>query len=179
MRSIRLFMATCGHESAKGQYRQELLRENGTTGKKYAKTERGAGYIQLTWRDAQMKFLSYVPDAFSGIDTSTHIADNYPWEAAGWFWSSTAACKTAAGSLNDYVVRHGDGKGVFLITQYYVNWGYFPNAVKMKEQGLQNGTTNWQIKREQYKDENGVTKEQNVLFVNGEKISIAPDGWQD
>ena len=49
MDSIILFLATCGHESAKGANLLEKLNNDGTTKGNYDKNERGAGYIQITW----------------------------------------------------------------------------------------------------------------------------------
>ncbi|MPM61960.1 hypothetical protein SDC9_108824 [bioreactor metagenome] len=60
-------------------------------------------------------------DDFSGADTATYISENYALESALWFWISEKAKSTSVGSLNDYVETYGSGKGVFLITQYYVN----------------------------------------------------------
>jgi hypothetical protein len=112
MRSIRLFMATCAHESGKGSIGAlEGLNKDGTTVGKYKSEERGAGHIQITWDATHRKFLQTIPDSFSGVNTAEYIAENYPWEAAGWFWSSPEAKTAGRVSLNEYIVKYGDSKG--------------------------------------------------------------------
>jgi len=121
MRSIRLFMATCGHESRLGSASLEGLTVDGTTlGNHVDIRHRGAGYIQLTGQVAHQNFLRSVNSSFTGTNTAVHISQNYPWEAAMWYWSSTVARNTAFGSINDYVVRFGDALNIFLLTQLFV-----------------------------------------------------------
>lgn len=162
--SIMLFMATCGHESGKGIYNIEQGDNTYFDKKDYKITERGAGYIQITWKNMHLKFLQSVKDDFKGIDTATYIAKNYPWEAAGWFWSNSEAKNTPAGSLNDYVIKYGDSKGVFLITQYYING--WPNEFNKVVSNIRDGNVAWEIK-------NG------KLYVENKEICRAPNGWED
>ncbi|OPZ89759.1 MAG: tRNA nuclease WapA precursor [Firmicutes bacterium ADurb.Bin419] len=117
--SIALFMATMAEESGWGKYTIEQGSDSYFAGKKYGKNGRGAGYIQITWRDTHLKFLKSMGDNFSGADTAQYIADHYPMEAAAWFWSNEA--KTGEGNLNAYVNKNGSNLGIFLITQYFVN----------------------------------------------------------
>lgn len=54
---------------------------------------RGSGYIHLTGRDNYTNFYLHLKK--EGIDDTDvlskgylHVSENYPWEAAGWFWST-------------------------------------------------------------------------------------------
>jgi len=169
MRSIRLFMATCAHESSFGKDKLEKLNANGSVaGSGYSPNDRGAGYIQLTHRSTHLSFLNSVSDSFTGEKTAEYIANNYPWEAAGWFWSSTTAKAVSAEklSLNDYVVKWGDSKGVYLITQYYVNGGW-PSELKQADaEKIRSGTISWSV------------NSSNKLIVNGKDVGNAPTGWR-
>ncbi|EXG85260.1 putative chitinase [Clostridium sp. ASBs410] len=165
MDSIILFLATCGHESGKGAVALEKLNANGTTVGNYKTTERGAGYIQITWEDTHKKFLKTVNDSFSGSNTATYIAQNYPWEAAAWFWSSTEAKSTTVGSLNDYAANYASSEGVFLVTQYLVN-GWPSGLTNDVAAIIRDGKVSWEIK-------NG------RLFVDEKDVSKAPIGWDD
>ena len=112
-----------------------------------------------------LKFLKTVNDSFNGADTSTYIAENYPWEAAGWFWSSIDA-KTAGGvSLNEYVTKYGNSKGVFLVTQYLVN-GWPSKLANDTAVNIRDQKVSWKI-------------ESGILFVNGQDVCVAPIGWED
>jgi RHS repeat-associated protein len=117
--SIALFMATMAEESGWGTKTIEGGSDVYFAEKKYKKTERGAGYIQITWRDTHLEFLKSIGDNFTGANTAKYISENYPMEAAAWFWSNAA--KTGEGNLNTYVKKNGGSLGIFLITQYFVN----------------------------------------------------------
>jgi hypothetical protein len=170
MRSIRLFMATCGHESAKGKNSIETGSDSYFISNGYTRETRGAGYIQITHKETHKKFLESVNDSFDGADTATYIAENYPWEAAGWFWSATDAKSTSAGSLNDYTVKYGDSLNVFLIIQFFVNgWPRRYNVSPREDMpnnyatDIRDGKTPWSISN-------------NILTVYGENFT-APNGW--
>lgn len=163
--SIRLFLATCGHESGKGLSMLELLNSDGSTVGRYFPEQRGAGYIQITWRDTHLEFLKSVGDGFNGEDTATYIAQNYPWEAAGWFWSSTKAKKAGKVSLNEYVAKYGDSEGVYFVTQCFVN-GWPDGLSQDTAVAIRDGKVSWEVK-------NG------KLYVDGKKICNEPRGWQD
>jgi hypothetical protein len=117
--SIAFFMATMAEESGRSKYSYEIRSDFSKSS--YNSNDRGAGYIQITHRETHLAFLKSMGDDFSGADTATYISENYALESALWFWSSEKAKSTSVGSLNDYVETYGSGKGVFLITQYYVN----------------------------------------------------------
>ena len=117
--SIALFMATMAEESGWGKNTIEQGSDAYFAKKKYGKNGRGAGYIQITWSDTHLEFLKTMKDDFSGKNTAKHISDNYPMEAAAWFWSNEE--KTGDGNLNAYVKKNGGSLGIFLITQYFVN----------------------------------------------------------
>lgn len=169
MRSIRLFMATCAHESGKGTNGAlEKLKKDGTTVGRYKPTERGAGYIQITWKDKHKQFLASIPDSFSGTDTATYIAENYPWEAAAWFWTSKKAKtmgKDIKRPLNKYVVKYGDSKDIYLLIQYAVN-GWPDDLPEGMDDKIRNGEVEWKVK-------NG------RLYVEGIDICKAPNGWNN
>lgn len=168
MRSIRLFMATCAHESGKGTSKlengtEDYFRRNG-----YTSYTRGAGYIQLTGKDLHKKLLATIPDSFSGADTATYIAENYPWEAAAWFWTSKEAKpigKENQISLNEYVLKYGDSKDIYLLTQYAVN-GWPDDLDNGTIARIKHGEIEWEIK-------NG------KLYVEGKDICRAPNGWDN
>ena len=165
--SVRLFMDTCAHESAKGTIALEMLNSNGTTVGNYQPTERGAGYIQLTWRKTHLDFLATIPDPFSGVYTATYIAQTYPWQAAAWFWSSAAAkgIGTPTVSLNEYAMKYGDSIGVYLNTQYAVNgWVGSPSNVILSD--IRDGKKTFSVS-------NG------RVLVNGADVGRAPNGWND
>ena len=161
MRSIRLFMATCGHESNKGRSTIEDINNDGTTVGAYTPNERGAGYIQITWRNTHLEFLKSVEDSTTVSNTAKYIAETYPWEAAGWFWSVSKM--TGKDNLNNYVVAYGDSINVFLITQYFVN-GWAKGLNNDIAASIRAGNEQWEIKN-------------NQLFVNDKSICTAPNGW--
>jgi hypothetical protein len=163
--SKTLFLATCGHESGKGLNSLERLNKDGTTAGKYEKNERGAGYIQITWEDTHRQFLKTVNDSFDGKDTATYISEKYPWEAAGWFWSTKEAKSAGNTSLNKYVDKYGSSKGVFLITQYLVN-GWPEGLTNEAAINIRDGKVSWKI-------------EDGKLNVNNQPICNAPNGWTD
>jgi hypothetical protein len=165
MNSIRLFLATCAQESGKGFRSLERLNLDGSTVGEYSVEERGAGYIQLTWRKAHLDFLKSVDDPFDEIDTANYISINYPWEATAWFWSSEEAKNTTDGSLNNYSAKYGDSKGVFLITQYYTN-SWADGLTKEIASDIRDGKVQWEIAG-------------NKLYVNGQEIANAPRDWED
>ena len=63
--------------------------------------------------------IAYMGDGFSGADTVTYIAKNYPWEASAYGWAVKAYGDKV--NLRNYVNEHGGSKEVFLITQYFIN----------------------------------------------------------
>ena len=131
LNSIRLFFATCGHESGKGRTRLEQLNADGSTVGDYSPNERGAGYIQITHRNTHLAFLASIGDSFIGENTAEYIAQNYPWEAAAWFWTSTRFANIRPSlrlwpdiTLDMFTRELGDSLSIFLLTQYAVNgWG--------------------------------------------------------
>jgi hypothetical protein len=179
MRSIRLFFATCAHESRFGANALELLNLDGTVaGVGYGVNDRGAGYIQLTGRDLHLLFLDSdkIKDRFIDTNTAQHIATNYPWQAAAWYWSSREAKTIVGHSINDYVVRHGDSLGVYLITQHYVG-GVNLGIPQEQAVGIRDGTlNNWDVKAVK-KIINGREVWVDRLFINGVETQNAPQGW--
>ncbi len=97
---IRHFISQCMKESGLGQWTTELydgdqveyftyMYENdsglGNTEPGDGYRYRGAGYIQVTGRDNYRAFANDIgdQDIMQGAD---YVAQNYPWEAAGFWW---------------------------------------------------------------------------------------------
>jgi hypothetical protein len=165
MASIRLFFVICAHESNFGKDPLEKGTDSYFVNKSYGKNERGAGAIHLTNKDAHKKFLNSIGDGFSGNDTASYIANNYMWESAAWFWTSTDAKAVSSSkiSLNDYVVKYGDSKGVYLITQYYFVGmpGDLAQDVAVR---IRDDTISWNISGGR-------------LYAGGNNICTGPAGW--
>lgn len=163
--SIAMFMATMASESGWGAATLEIGTDSYFASKGYDRYQRGAGFIQLTGRAAHLNFLKSMGDSFSGQDTATYIAKNYPMEASAWFWSNAA--KTGMGNLNAYVEEYGAGENVFLATQYFVNG--FPSAQKYPTFGNDLGAiragADFKI-------------EGNKLYVNGKTYPVFIN-WQE
>lgn len=135
---------------------------NGNTIGDYEWWERGAGYIQLTGREEQERFLADMGDSFAEKDKATYIGNNYPIEAAVWYWTNVG--KTGEGNLNAYVEKNGASEGMFLVTQYFVNGyvdGIDDTLRSIKEGGSY--TTNLN---------------QNKLSANGKEFPL-PNGWEE
>jgi len=174
IRSIRLFMATCAHESGLGQWRIENLPLPSWT--QYSIHERGAGYIQLTWRNTHLRFLQSVNDNFNGNNTAEYIANNYVWEAAVWFWAVgpygsnlRPSVRPNPNNLNNFAITHGDSLRIFILTQYAVNgWGNVDNRQPPSDEAtlaILNGA--------------GIRIENNSLNVDGFGSFRLPIGWAD
>ena len=165
MASIRLFFATCAHESRFGKAPLEEGSDAYFASKSYGKNGRGAGMIHLTYREAHMNFLKSIGNSFSDSDTASYIANNYCWESAAWFWTSTDAKALSSDrlSFNDYILKYGDSKGVYLITQYYVV-GMPKELPQDVAVGIRDGTINWNITGGR-------------LYAAGNNICEAPNGW--
>lgn len=125
-------------------------------------TERGAGYIQITWRDTHLEFLNAMGDSFNGDNTADYIAQNYPIEAFVWYW--TNADKTSMHSLNVYVEQYGASKEIFLITQYFVN-GY-KTGIDTSLAAIRNGASY------------SIDTKKNTLTVGNNTFNL-PIGWDD
>ncbi|UOO37196.1 hypothetical protein IZU99_08005 [Oscillospiraceae bacterium CM] len=113
LEQVQYFLAVCLHESrlalteagwcSESYVRQYCKKyEPGTTGgKNLGNTQvgdgylfRGAGFIQLTGRYNYQKFSNYLIEKFGISDPNimklgaNHIAANYAWEVAGYYWST-------------------------------------------------------------------------------------------
>lgn len=106
--SLRHFLAQCSVESGCGEvlvekhsskfpspeeyFRSRDFKEyNNVPGSPAAENDgakyRGAGYIQITWKDAYYKFAKYIGDDDILYKGCEYVAEHYPWESAGWFWT--------------------------------------------------------------------------------------------
>ena len=106
--SLRHFLSQCSVESGCGEvliekhsskfpsaeeyFRSRDLKEyNNVPGSPATENDgakyRGAGYIQITWKDAYYKFAKYIGDDEILNRGCEYVAGNYAWESAGWFWT--------------------------------------------------------------------------------------------
>ena len=178
--SIRLFMATCGHESARGS----LVIEEGDSayfaGNGYDRRTRGAGYIQVTHNSNQIRFLrsGNINDNFGtpngSEDTAGYIAAHYPWEAAAWFWKEHQV--QDGFRLDEYVRTYGDSLGVFFITQCWVNgWpsGFNGRNIPNVTFDVRDSNIPWEVRNQRLYIHNASTGNIDRF------VSRAPNGWDD
>jgi len=124
--SVVMFLATAAHESGLGRARLEEGPDSHFANHGYDRYSRGAGYFQLTHSDMHLRFLRAMGDDFDGHDTATHIAENYPWVSAAWFWTNGTNI-----DLNTYASQHGTYEHIFLVTQYFVHGFPYGNNIAM------------------------------------------------
>lgn len=129
---IKHFLAQVSHESGAGQYKVELGDSNylkylegrkdlGNTtpgdGLKY----RGAGYIQLTGKSNYQKFANAMGDQ-RVMEGYRYVADNYAWEAAGYYWNNRNINATVdnGGTVEDVTRKvNGGTNGLQSRKNYY------------------------------------------------------------
>ena len=141
---------------------------NGNAVADYEWWERGAGYIQVTGKEAQEEFLREIGEDTSKItdeERVNHIANNYATEISVWYWACSA--KSSKGNLNAYLEAYGASDEIFLITQYFVN-GYGDDAAL---QAIRKGEVTY--------DTDITTKELIVHWASGDKRYKLPNGWKD
>lgn len=124
--SIRHFLAQCSVESGCGEILverygrgypspeeyfssrdfDELNNVHGSPAKKNDGAKyRGAGYIQLTWKENYYKFAQYIGDDDILNKGYSYVAINYPWESAGWYWSELKKINTKIKEEPDISVK--------------------------------------------------------------------------
>ena len=124
--SIRHFLAQCSVESGCGEILvekygkgypspeeyfssrdfDELNNVHGSPAKKNDGAKyRGAGYIQLTWKENYYKFAKYIGDDDILNKGYSYVAINYPWESAGWYWSELKKINTKIKEEPDISVK--------------------------------------------------------------------------
>lgn len=101
---IAHFIGQCSVESRCGSWLTEYGGEEYLSQKEYYPYY-GAGYIQLTWEENYSRF-AYAMDDKNIMIGPQYVANNYAWEAAGWFWDQNG--------INDLV---DNGSSVYEITQ--------------------------------------------------------------
>ncbi|WP_271396530.1 peptidoglycan DD-metalloendopeptidase family protein [Salinicoccus roseus] len=90
------FISQCSHESAAGRYREEIasgeayegMEEIGNTEPGDGPKFKGGGYIQLTGRYNYTRFSEYIDDPEVVNQGVSYVAENYPWQSAGFWWIS-------------------------------------------------------------------------------------------
>ena len=107
--SIACFLICCAGEST--GFTEPI--EDYEINPNYTEAERGAGYIQVTYRETQRECLNYICELFGYqefIDPSMDgyaelIANKYPWEASAWYWAVlNKVRREGEEQLNRYVV---------------------------------------------------------------------------
>lgn len=88
------FISQCSHESAVGRYREEIASGEAYEGREdIGNTEpgdgpkfKGGGYLQLTGRYNYTRFSEYIEDPEVVNQGVSYVAENYPWQSAGFWW---------------------------------------------------------------------------------------------
>ncbi len=118
---IAHFIGQCSIESRCGSWLTERGSENELRLKEYYPYY-GAGYIQLTWDYHYRDFAEAMGDE-EIMQGPEYVANNYAWEAAGWFWdqNNINAMVDNGASVYDIaqVVRGGDEDTWMLREQAY------------------------------------------------------------
>ncbi len=143
-RSILLFLITVTYESDHGRGMTEYGNEEYINEQSYSEDEKGAGLIQLTFKENQTAFLKYITgitsdgameDLLDGMSSAEYIAKNYPIESALWFWCVYDDKVTFDGrnsSINYAIEQYGNNTNLyamFIATQCIVNQtGYNPRG---------------------------------------------------
>ncbi len=83
------FLSQCAYETNLGQWLTEIGSEEYFSDKAYGYKYRGAGYIQLTWDFNYASFSKAMGDPEIYNQGAKYVANNYAWQAAGWFWKDT------------------------------------------------------------------------------------------
>ena len=132
--SIKLFLVTCAEESAYGKHTMEIYSNaNYREGKiHYKESEKGVGYIQLTWEDSQRKFINRMGGNCSNNNTAEFIDRNYePWYVSAYVWDELKDC-------NKICEQYGFNDLTFVYTQYEIN-GWPKGAKSVLKEALFNG----------------------------------------
>lgn len=131
-RSIILFLITITKECDHGKSMIEYGDETYYDDKSYSAEEKGAGLLQLTTYEIQMKFLEYITGREEGADfddlledmsPAEYISTHYPTESALWYWCVYDEKITFNGenySINDAIETYGDTAdfyNMFIATQ--------------------------------------------------------------
>lgn len=121
--SIVQFLAIAAAESGYGQEYLEIGNDAYWEAHGYNRNTRGAGYIQVTHDYNHQAFLDFIGDDYSGANTASYIAENYPLEVSVWFWSQLNLYGYEGG-VNEFIETKmdegGDPIAIFLKTAYYV-----------------------------------------------------------
>ncbi|MDE6742687.1 MAG: hypothetical protein K2J95_02265 [Lachnospiraceae bacterium] len=112
--SIACLLICCAGES----YGLTETLEDFVSGHGYEYEERGAGYIQVTFKDIQRACLQYIYDMYGIEETITdqegyakEVAE-YPWAASAWFWAILLKVgKYDPQTLNSYVMERLEENG--------------------------------------------------------------------
>lgn len=105
--NLKVFIGQCSHETCWGAPGDALVEKGGydyceglygyqkAKGKELGNTEegdgakyRGAGYVHLTGKNNYKKFSEAMGDENILTEGHEYVAENYGWEAAGWFWDN-------------------------------------------------------------------------------------------
>lgn len=124
--SIRHFLAQCSVESGCGEILVERYGRDSSSPEEYFRSRdfkegnnapgspaekndgakyRGAGYIQLTWKENYYKFAKYIGDDDILNQGCIYVSNNYPWESAGWYWSKLKKINNKINENPDFSVE--------------------------------------------------------------------------
>lgn len=127
---ISQFIAQCSIESHCGDWLMELGSDEYLNNMDYYPYY-GAGYIQLTWEYNYSDFAEAMGDKKILTEGPQYVAENYAWEAAGWFWDKN--------NLNDMV---DNGASTYDITKVvrgsYGTWEMREEAYEKTKEALNN-----------------------------------------
>ncbi len=124
------FVSQVSAESGCGKWTKELANGNayegrtdlGNTQKGDGPKYKGAGYLQITGRYTYQRFADYVNDQDVVNYGCDYVAENYPWESAGYYWC-------IAKNINN--ILYDQNRTVKQVT-YMVNGGYTMLEVREK-----------------------------------------------
>ncbi len=109
--SIVQFLAIAAAESDYGQEYLEIGNDAYWEAHGYNRNTRGAGYIQVTHDYNHQAFLDFIGDDYSGANTASYIAENYPLEVSVWFWSQLNLYGYEGG-VNEFIETQQMGSSV-------------------------------------------------------------------
>ena len=107
---ISHFLAQCAYETNWGTWLTEIGSTEYFSNKPYGYKYRGAGYIQLTWDYNYKAFSEAMGDPEIYNQGADYVAENYAWQAAGWFWNNkNINSKIAEGATVKDITRMVNG----------------------------------------------------------------------
>lgn len=118
--SIAHFFSQSYSETMSGSFFIEGSNDSDPIGtyskEKYGYKYRGAGCIQLTHDYNYEDYSKYIGDERIYTEGALYVAQNYGWDAGGWFWryrkNLSLYCDSSDGATVEYVTKAVVGQGV-------------------------------------------------------------------